>query len=280
MRKKNASLILAGAIAATALASNVHAEYETKPKMDSQTMSDDSYKPAPNEKEYWEAKKAEMQKKSSEMRAKKVAELKAKGVDVSSITPELLDAAKTDEGKFWEALKKIMNAHELESRKEFLEKLKAQGIDVSSITDDVLADGAKFWEAVKKLQKAKAGEYEKKHEEKKKYEEEKWKHEEKKKYEDRKPPVVSPTANPLSPKLRKTLETKLRAIPDEKKAEFYERAKAILTAHIEKATAAKNTKLVAKLQAILAIVEDITGPGDAEDSAIIDAIFNSGTTSQ
>lgn len=76
------------------------------------------------------------------------------------------------------------------------------------------------------------------------------------------------------------METKLRAIPDDKKAEFYERAKTILAAHIEKAKAAENTKLVAKLQAILAIVEDITGPGDAEDSAIIDAIFNSGTTSQ
>lgn len=266
MQKKNASLILAGAIAATALASNVHAEYETKPDMDSQTMHDGSY-----EKEYWEAKKAEMQKKSSEMRAKKVAELQAKGLDVSSITPELLDATKTDEGKFWEALKKIMNAHELEARKAFLEKLKSQGVDVSSITDDVLADGTKFWEAVKKLQKAQSGEYEKKYEEKK-YEE--------KKREDKKPPAIVQKANPLSPKLRKTLETKLRAIPDDKKDEFYQRAKAILAAHVEKAKTAGNTKLVAKLEAILAIVEDIVGPGDSEDSAIIDAIFNSGSTAQ
>lgn len=325
-----------------------------------------------------------MQKKSSEMRAKKVAELKEKGLDVSSITPELLDATKTDEGKFWDAVKKIMNAHEIEARRAFLEKLKAQGVDVSSITEDVIADGSKFWEAVKKLQKtgmggtsgnapflggeikeylrtdltaeeikalmatmeelgkstkyvldnetlsieekvskivelhkanmetliakyvdpAKADAFREKSEKKlaevaayvkkalesgknlppkredKKPQEQERKKNVPKEREDKKPPVIMQKANPLSPKLRKSLETKLRAIPDEKKDEFYQRAKTVIGAQIEKAKTAGNAKLVAKLEAVMAIVEDVLGPVDGEDSAIIDAIFNSGSTAQ
>lgn len=318
------------------------------------------------------------------MRAKKVAELKAKGLDVSSISPELLDAAKTDEGKFWDAVKKIMNAHEIEARRAFLEKLKAQGVDVSSITEDVVADGSKFWEAVKKLQKtgmggtsgsapflggeikeylrtdmteeekkallsimeelgksvktilndqalsieeklskimelhkanmetiiekyvdpSKADAFREKSEKKlaevaahikrtleagknlpSKYDDRKPQEQERKKNvpkerSDKKPPVVMQKANPLSPKFRKALETKLRAIPDDKKDEFYQRAKTVVAAQIEKAKAAGNTKLVAKLEAVMAIVEDVVGPSDNEDSAIIDAIFNSGATAQ
>lgn len=379
MQKKNASLILAGTLAASALGANAFANSE----MESSSDSPSSYEQSQSG-DSWEAKKAEMQKKSSEMRAKKVAELKEKGLDVSSITPELLDATKTDEGKFWDAVKKIMNAHEIEARRAFLEKLKAQGVDVSSITEDVIADGSKFWDAVKKLQKtgsgsmsgngaslggeikeylradltaedmkalmatmeelgkstkyvldnktlsveekvskivelheanmetliakyvdpAKADAFREKSEKKlaevaayvkkalengknlpSKYDDRKPQEQERKKNvpkerEDKKPPVIMQKANPLSPKLRKSLETKLRAIPDDKKDEFYQRAKTVLAAQIEKAKEANKPKLVAKLEAVMAIVEDVIGPADSEDSAIIDAIFNSGSTAQ
>lgn len=379
MQKKNASLILAGTLAASALGANAFANSE----MESSSDSPSSYEQSQSG-DYWEAKKAEMQKKSSEMRAKKVAELKEKGLDVSSITPELLDATKTDEGKFWDAVKKIMNAHEIEARRAFLEKLKTQGVDVSSITEDVIADGSKFWDAVKKLQKtgsgsmsgngaslggeikeylradltaedmkalmvtmeelgkstkyvldnktlsveekvskivelhkanmetliakyvdpAKADAFREKSEKKlaevaayvkkalengknlpSKYDDRKPQEQERKKNvpkerEDKKPPVIMQKANPLSPKLRKSLETKLRAIPDDKKDEFYQRAKTVLAAQIEKAKEANKPKLVAKLEAVMAIVEDVVGPADSEDSAIIDAIFNSGSTAQ
>lgn len=379
MQKKNASLILVGTLAASALGANAFANSE----MESSSDSPSSYEQSQSG-DSWEAKKAEMQKKSSEMRAKKVAELKEKGLDVSSITPELLDATKTDEGKFWDAVKKIMNAHEIEARRAFLEKLKAQGVDVSSITEDVIADGSKFWDAVKKLQKtgsgsmsgngaslggeikeylradltaedmkalmatmeelgkstkyvldnktlsveekvskivelheanmetliakyvdpAKADAFREKSEKKLaevaayvkkalengknlpfKYDDRKPQEQERKKNvpkerEDKKPPVIMQKANPLSPKLRKSLETKLRAIPDDKKDEFYQRAKTVLAAQIEKAKEANKPKLVAKLEAVMAIVEDVIGPADSEDSAIIDAIFNSGSTAQ
>ena len=87
-------------------------------------------------------------------------------------------------------------------------------------------------------------------------------------------------SNPLSPKLRKALEAKLRAIPDDKKDEFYQRAKTVLAAQIAKAKEANKPKLVAKLEAVMAIVEDVLGPADTEDSGIIDSIFNSGSTAQ
>lgn len=101
-----------------------------------------------------------------------------------------------------------------------------------------------------------------------------------KKNEDKKPPVVMQKANPLSPKLRKSLETKLRAIPDDKKDEFYQRAKTVLAAQIEKAKETNKPKLVAKLEAIMSIVEDVVGPGDSEDAAIIDTLFDSNSAAK
>lgn len=97
---------------------------------------------------------------------------------------------------------------------------------------------------------------------------------------DKREPRVEQKANPLTPKFRKSLEAKLRAIPDEKKDAFYERAKTIIGAQIEKAKSANKPKLVAKLEAVMAIIEDVVGPTDTEDSGILDSIFDSGSTSQ
>ncbi|MFZ3232730.1 MAG: hypothetical protein WA194_04305 [Patescibacteria group bacterium] len=369
MRKKNASLILVGTLAASAIAAGVSAN-EMESSTSGMTSTSTSASTGSQDSSYWQARKLEMQKKSTEMRVKKVAEMAAAGIDVSAITGDLLDGTKTEESAFWTAAKIAMNAHEIASRKAYLEKLKAQGVDVSSITDDVIADGEKFWEAVRKLtanqkapstqngnasssgelkeflrtdltadetkalsalmaevgkaigavlndktlsvddkvakileiQKANAEVLATKYVDPAKVDAFRTKSEKKlaemAEYVRKSlnsgttppPPATSngeqgknrgdQKANPLSPKFRKSLETKLRAIPDEKKDEFYQRAKTVIGAQIEKAKAANKPKLVAKLEAVMAIVEDILGPTDGEDSAIIDSIFSSGSITQ
>ncbi len=100
----------------------------------------------------WEDQKVQMQNKSTEMRKAKYAELVGKWVDVSLLTPELLDASKTEESKFWDVLRSIQQAGEIKSRKEYLTKLASQGIDTTLFTDTIIADGATFWELAKKVQ--------------------------------------------------------------------------------------------------------------------------------
>lgn len=402
MARKNTSLALVGALAvATVSATSVSANEMTS-ETEGSSQGQYQTKPETNDAAYWQAKKEEAQKRSTEMRAKKIEEMKAKGYDVSSIGSDLLDATKTDEGAFWKAVGAIQNAHEIEARKKKLEELKSKGYDVSTITEDVIADGQKFWDAVKKLtsngsvsapamgkpavkpenrptgseleaylrsdlsaeekaavaklmaetgkrmaeilndqsltveekvskvlelhrvtaekigseyvdaskleayksmtekrlatmadyvrqgmQKNASG-IQKPEERRKnvptaKNENRKEDREDKK--EDRKEPrqIQAPAANvfaAISPKLRKDLETKLREIPDDKKAAFYERAKTILEKQIEKAKAANKPKQVAKLRAVLAVVEDVVGPENAEDASIIDSIFSSDSTAQ
>lgn len=395
MQKKNASLILVGTLAASALAAGVSANegMENSTSSTGATTTASTQSGTQNQgTAYWEARKLEMQKQSSAMRVKKVAEMAAAGIDVSALTGDILDGTKTDEATFWKAAKAAMDAHEIASRRAYLEKLKTQGVDVSSITDDVIADGAKFWEAVRKLTNQKApgtqtgpqGGNASSSGELKNFlrtdltaDETKalsalmaevgksigavlndktlsvdekvskivdiqtsnaetlattyvdpakldaFRAESKKKIAETseyirkslggttstKPTVPPPTthdqgnagqnhgtdgqnrkkneptkkgekANPLSPKLRKELETKLRAIPDDKKAAFYDRAKTIIAAQVEKAKAANKTALVAKLEAVMAIVEDVIGPVNSEDSTIIDDLFSSGSTAQ
>lgn len=264
MQKKNARIVLAGALMATVTVTGASAYEESGSYMESSK----GYSTQTQDSSYWEAKKLEMQKRSSEMRVKKVAEMKAKGVDVSTLTGDLLDGTKTEESEFWAAAKSAMNAHEIVSRKQHLEKLKSQGVDVSSITEDVIADGSRFWPAVKKLMEGQQAQM-----------------------QERKKNVPTNRANEnrqgngelreqnagtnvLSPKLRKQLETKLRAIPDEKKAAFYEHAKTVIAAQVEKAKEANKPKLVAKLNAILAVIEDVIGPASTEDSDIMNTIFS------
>ena len=100
----------------------------------------------------WEDQKVQMQNKSTEMRKAKYAELVARWVDVSLLTPELLDASKTEESKFWDVLRSIQQAGEIKSRKEYLTKLASQGIDTTVFTDAIIADGNLFWELAKKVQ--------------------------------------------------------------------------------------------------------------------------------
>lgn len=264
MQKKNARIALAGALMASVV-TGTSAYEESGSYMESSkgsaTQAQDS--------SYWAEKKLEMQKRSSEMRVKKVAEMKAKGVDVSAITGDLLDGTKTEESEFWAAAKSAMNAHEMVSRKAHLEKLKSQGMDVSSITEDVIADGSKFWPAVKKLMESQQSQVQ----ERKKNVPANRTNENRQGKDDIRTQNSAGT-NVLSPKLRKELETKLRAIPDDKKAAFYERAKTVLAAQVEKAKEANKPKLVAKLNAVLAVVEDVIGPASEEDADIMDTIFS------
>lgn len=212
---------------------------------------DDSYQSSNEEAmekdaQYWENEKIERQEKSTEMRNKLYIELKAKGYDVSSLSSDLLDAAKTDESAFWEAVKAIKEKVQAAQKAEWEKKKAGEKAEWEKKQEEKKAE----WEKKQSEQKA---EYEKKELERKKN--------------------VPAQKNPLSPKLRKSLETQLRAIPEEKKAEFYERAKTNLTALIERAKNAGNSKLVGKLEAVLKIVEDIIAPVSSEDSEILDALF-------
>lgn len=336
--------------------------------------------PAPNPvppsptPDYWQQRKVEMQKRSTEMRMKRVAEMKAAGMDVSAFTPELLDGTKTEESAFWEVAKKVQTAHEVKMRRAQVERLKSQGFDVSPITEDVLnGDAQTFWNAMKKItesgrpnapmpdpsgeireflraglsegelatlksaiaENAKAigavlggktlsveeklrrvearqrafSEFVESYVDVARLADFRTKSEKKlaqsleylKKFltdgkiqpqpvpplpegregnparERRKNPGAegrSDTGNRaevLSPKLRKALEAKLRQIPEEKKVATYGRVKAAVDSQIEKANANGNGKLVAKLKAIMAIVEEAIGPD--EDENLIDTLF-------
>jgi hypothetical protein len=131
-----------------------------------QMMGSGSMKGNGNDAAFWEQKKLEMQQKSTEMRKKKIEELKAKGVDVSSISADLLDATKTDEAAFWEAMKKIMQGEQAKMRQKLAEELAKGGYDTSTLTADMLdpskTDEPTFWNAVKAIKESKMGNQQKK----------------------------------------------------------------------------------------------------------------------
>lgn len=409
--RKNLALI--GAVAAVIATTGVSAdETSTAP-----TPSGESSAPVPANSEpprpapepttssaspnadYWAQRKLEMQKRNTEMRMKRVAEMKSAGMDVSAFTPDLLDATKTEESAFWEVAKKIQTAYEIKKRRELVERLKSEGRDVSAITEDlIIGDGQAFWAAMKKIMEtarpnaptpqpfpgdptgeikeflrkdlspeefdtlksalvengkaistilsdknlsveeklqrieakqrsfaerveayvdaAKLTEFRAKNEKKiaqsleymRKFltnaqpqpprppmgnmgprqenpgqrgpegkdvpERRKNPNAGKRDGEERpgQPQASSKMGDVLSPKLRKALEAKLRAIPEEKKSAVYERAKAAIDAQIEKARSGGNERLIAKLKAIMAVIEDAIGPSDDEE--LLNSIFN------
>jgi hypothetical protein len=63
---------------------------------------------------YWEAKKADAQIKSTQMRKEYYEKYKSKGYDLSLLTTEIMDGTKTDENKFWEALRQVQNLNEMQ----------------------------------------------------------------------------------------------------------------------------------------------------------------------
>ena len=89
------------------------------------------------------------------IRQNKVNELKAKGMDVSSITPALLDPSHTSDSDFWAAIKVIMNNANSAYRQKRVAEMQAKGIDVSSITPALLdanqTSDTDFWNAIKAL---------------------------------------------------------------------------------------------------------------------------------
>ncbi len=107
---------------------------------------------------YGEAQKMEMQNKSTAMRIAKYTELKTKGVDVSVLTPDTLDASKTDEGKFWDAMRIIEKNRDSLSRAEYVKNLTQKWVDTSTLSPDLLdafkTDSTAFWNAMKSIQQA------------------------------------------------------------------------------------------------------------------------------
>jgi hypothetical protein len=63
---------------------------------------------------------------------------------------------------------------------------------------------------------------------------------------------------------------KFKAVPEERRADYYAKAKASLNVQLEKAKAKKNARLTKKIEETLEILEYILGGSDeSEDEAII-----------
>lgn len=236
----------------------------------------------------WEAKKAEQLKKQAELRMDAVRRAKEMGVDVSGITAELLDPAKTSESEFWKAMELAKRAREAVGLKKKLEELRAQGYEITPDLEEYASSGnyAKFWPAVKALLEKgrpvpngmcgdstrcqgapgmRDGEN---------------------RPQPPRPAVTgsgigmgigAPSAarKPvLSEKTRKLLVSKLDAIPAEKRAAFYEAAKSLLESKIAKAREAKQVRTVAMLEEILKIITERVGPEAQDESSVIEELFN------
>ena len=84
--------------------------------------------------------------------------MKAQGYDVSGLTPDILDATKTDGATFWNIVKAAQQSKESQDRQKKYQELKAKGYDVSLLTPEILdanqTDGPTFWDTVKTVQEA------------------------------------------------------------------------------------------------------------------------------
>jgi hypothetical protein len=236
---------------------------------------------------YWEMKKVDQQNKSTQMRKEYYEKYKAKGYDMSLLTSDLLDATQTDEAKFWEALKKVQNAYEIPMRRAHLDKMKTSGIDVSGFTEEIIADSGKFWKMVDTLQRA----YSSTKEQKPVVETKPIMYE--KPYVETTKPMMndkpaqgtmnpekkpddsgknnSNSRPPLTEKARKLFIERLDKIPADKLEVTLTRLKDTINRQIETATKNSNTLIVAKLKALLQIVEEKMTTGS--DEALINSLF-------
>lgn len=242
-----------------------------------QAQSDSSYTSS-TDSAYWEAKKVETQNKSTQMRKEYYEKYKAKWYDVSSLTADLLDGTKTEEGKFWDALKKLQNQHEMQGRKDYVTKLSSKWIDVSWFTETVMNDSGKFWELANRLyseyeksvKQAIIYKEEKKSVEEKKYVEEK-KNSELKKTEDKKQDPK--TSNVNIEKAKKLFIQTLDKVPSDKQATTYPRLEKNILRQIEIAKKRESTLLVQKLETMLVVLRDRMNNAE-DDNSIINSLFS------
>lgn len=235
----------------------------------SNTSSSDS---TMSQGDYWAERKIEEQRKSTEMRKTKYAEMKAKGYDMSSVSSDVLDASKTDESAFWNAMKVAMAAKDASNRKNTAYELKKNGFDTSSLTDDVLnpkiTDEGAFWKIVKGIKEAREIEFKNskpvhtEYSDSKKHTDAKMVNEEKKQVQV---PNVRKDKPALTEKMRANLVKRFNAVPESRKEAYYTTAKANLEAQLNKANMSKNTRLAKKLMETLEILEYILGSNESED---------------
>jgi len=148
------AIVVAGS---TIVTSTVYAD-ATTPKMEAENINMTA--PAPkDDTAYWMEKKLEQQRKSTEIRKQKLEEMRSKGVDVSGISEDVLDASKTDEKVFWDTMKKAMQVKDAANRKKVVEELQKAGLDTNSLNSDALdpaiTDEGKFWSMVKAIKETK-----------------------------------------------------------------------------------------------------------------------------
>jgi hypothetical protein len=220
--------------------------------------------------QYWEQKKIEQQKKSSETRQYYYDKYKSKWYDVSLLTPDLLDGTKTDESKFWETLKIVQNNHEVPSRREYVAKLQSRWYDISGFTEEIIFDSGKFWELVKKIESSTP----------KKTEstpvKTEYKEEIKKEYTQKTdaPKKDSTTQLPASfEKTKKLFIERIEKIPEDKKSIQLERLEKNIENQLKNARNKGNKILTLKLETLLQIVQDKRNSLEDDDDAIINNLF-------
>lgn len=253
-----------------------------------------------SQNDYWAERKMEEQRKSTEMRKSKYAEMKAKGYDMSAVNSDVLDAAKTDESAFWNAMKGAMSTKDASNRQNIANELKKNGFDTSLLTADALnpakTDEGAFWKLVKVIKESRESEikasrspYNEHFNSKKNSDSNKEKEEKNHWYavpersggtshvsSDREKaqvqvPNVRKERPALSEKTRNYLIKKFETIPESRKETYYVTAKANLEAQLNKANLNKNTRLAKKLMETLEILEYILGSDESEDEWIINS---------
>ncbi len=295
---KKRALILAATTAATVAGSTAFAQTmdaDSEDRCSEATMSEENDCDISRQSEEnvdWEAKKIEMLKKQSEMRAEALKRAKEAGIDVSNVSSDLLDATETSESDFWDAMKAAKKVHEAIGLKKKVEELESKGYAVPDEVKKYASEGdySNFWPAVKRIvekknEDAKPPKYEKRDRMEKNGSDDRREMKPRTGNRQEKTGTGEMRANggsqesaanrkpALSQKTRGALVAKLDALPSDKKDAFYEKAKPLLESKIEKAVAAGQTKVARMLEEILRIVEERVGPDAQTEDAVIDELF-------
>lgn len=288
--KRTLNAIAAIAIVGSVVVSSAAYAEDAKPRTEGMSNTSMTTAPAPrDEAAYWTQKKLEAQQKSTEMRKQRVQELQSKGIDTSSITPDLLDGTKTEEKLFWDTMKLIMQNQDASSRQKVADELKKAGYDTSSLTADILdptkTDEPKFWNTVKSIRDSKnsSSSMSRPASPTARPNDDSMRTNGETMHSNDNGTVRTPNARPngdmnqkpvLSEKMRQALVKKFNAVSDDKKSAYYAKTKANLEAQLEKAKANKNNRLVRKITETLAILDYVLG---SSDDAADDDVINSAT---
>lgn len=223
-----------------------------------------------SDSQYYEEKKLLEQKRSTEMRLEYYNKYKAKGYDVSLLTP-YLDASKTTETDFWNILKKVQNNHEVPGRREYVAKLQSKWYDISRFTEAIIWDSGKFWEMVKFIEynTTPTAVATKKEEMKTKIEEKKT--EVTKKVEEKKDEVKTKVSQSQNDRLKALMKARIAKLPADTRDATLMRLESTLTKAIASAQAKNAKMLAARYEALLSVVREEMNSVD--DETLISSLF-------